>query len=190
MNILEPGHSYALYKNAYGPSWVGRLSYFSKGKEFIPLVVGNERLILEMVIPEHIMDSSKDPKYYLVDDGKYFLMRKNYREINLYKLTDNNYMGMVRGDESLFPSSELGPLFITTIRKALSYYVSLNPETTQFIFEAEGEYGRFMSSALINRADDGEDRILINTIPDLIPPYYGFELNIVSLKNCYDPEDL
>ena len=188
MVILNQGHSHALYKSASKMSWIGRLSSFEKGKEVIPLMIGEDKLILEFVIPEHLMDSDKEPRYYLIDDGKHFLMRRNYREINLYKLTENNFMDMVRGDELTFSSSEFGPMFISTIRKALCFYVSKNPCTTQFVFQAQGRYGQFISSTLANRDDDIAKQYRVNVIPDLAPPYYGFELDILSLTNNYGAE--
>lgn len=193
MNILEPGHSYALYKDAHGTGWVGRLSYFQKGKEFIPLVIGDDKFIIEFVIPQHLMDSAKEPQYFFIDDAKHFLMRKDYREINLYKVSANNYMGVVRGDESAFSSPEFGPLFISIIRHALAYFVSKNPGTTQFIFQAEKSYAKFISCALENRMDDLGRYYSINKISDLSPPYYGFELDVLSLAsltNDYIPEAL
>lgn len=190
MNILSQGHAQALYKNAAGSGWVGRLSYFETGKEFLPLLIGNEQLIIEFVLPEHLLKSDKEPKYYFIDDGDHFLMRRKYREINLYKFSKNNYMGMIRGDELTFSSSELGPLFISTIRKALCYYVAINPDTTQFIFQAKGLYGDFISRTLTNRDDELGSRYRINTISEFKAPYYGFELEIISLENNYDPEAL
>lgn len=190
MNILSQGHAHALYKNAKGSGWVGRLSYFERGKELLPLLIGDEHLIIEFVLPEHLLNSDKAPKYYFIDDGVHFLMRKNYREINLYKLSENNYMGMIRGDELTFSSPESGPLFISTIRSALCYYVSINPDTTQFIFQAKGSYGDFISKTLTNRDDEMGQRYRVNTIPELKAPYYGFELDIVSLAKNYDQEAL
>nr|WP_241389457.1 MULTISPECIES: hypothetical protein [Serratia]ULG12132.1 hypothetical protein D1p2_00018 [Serratia entomophila]ULG12329.1 hypothetical protein M3p_00031 [Serratia entomophila]ULG12349.1 hypothetical protein M3p_00053 [Serratia entomophila]ULG15959.1 hypothetical protein 591p_00108 [Serratia proteamaculans]ULG18443.1 hypothetical protein Man4p_00126 [Serratia proteamaculans] len=190
MNILEPGHVYALYKDACGAGWVGRLSCFLQSSEFIPFVVGEEKLLLEFVIPRHLMDNTKDPQYFFIDDSKHFLMRRDYREINLYKLSDNNYMGMVRGGDSVFSSPEIGPLFISTVRKVLAYYVSKKTDTTQFIFQAEGAYASFISRALENKNDVLGRNYLVRKISDFIPPYYGFELDIISLTSKDSPEEL
>lgn len=183
MKILSQGHIYALYKDAEKTSWIGRLSYFEHSKEMIPFVINNNKLILELVIPEHFYDKTKSPKYYVINDGQYFLMRLNYREINIYKISENNFMDMITGDESTLFSAEFGPLFISTIRKALCYYVAKNPCTTQFIFEAYGDYGEFIAKTLTQKNDSLNHDYQINSIPDLVPPYYGFELDILSLVN-------
>ncbi|OWO82567.1 hypothetical protein [Photorhabdus luminescens] len=184
MNILEQGKVAALY-SAYseteGSSWVGNLCCFSSDREHLPIIVNGRRFLIEFVIPDHLLDKTVKPRVFDLDINKQFLLRRDHREINIYLLGEGNFMDRTTTDKKLFELNEDSTLFIKTLRHALGKYVAINPSTTQFIFFAQGKYSEFIMNALKAVEDELSKRYRVRIISELQGPYYGFELDIISI---------
>ncbi|WP_104398502.1 hypothetical protein [Vibrio penaeicida] len=181
MKVLEKGRVSALFNGAEGNTWVGRPCYFSVGREHLPLLVNGRRMLLEFKLPKHILDPEAEPKAFKLGINERFLPRRDYREINLYRLTDNNYLEMTVSDTNLFDLKEDSALFIKSLRAAICKYASDNPSTKQFLFRAEGEYSKFIVNTLVEYNDELSEAYRITPIKELNGPYYGFDLDILSL---------
>ncbi|NHB95711.1 hypothetical protein [Photorhabdus stackebrandtii] len=184
MNIIEKSKFSALYSGyseTEDSSWVGNLCYFSAGLEHLPIIVNKRRFLIEFVIPKHLLDPTVEPKVFDLDINKQFLLRRDHREINLYSLGEGNYMDRTTTDRKLFELDEDSALFIKTLRQALCKYVSITPSTTQFVFFAQGKYSEFIMNALKEFNDELSRHYRIRIIPELQGPFYGFELDIISI---------
>ncbi|WP_118984838.1 hypothetical protein [Photorhabdus sp. CRCIA-P01] len=184
MNILEKGKVTALYSGyseTEGSSWVGNLCCFSVDREHLPIVVNGRRFLIEFIIPDHLLDKTVKPRVFDLDINKQFLLRRDHREINIYLLGEGNFMDRTVTDKKLFELNEDSSLFLKTLRYALGKYVSINPSTTQFIFFAQGKYSEFIMNALKVFEEELSECYRIRIISELQGPYYGFELDILSI---------
>ncbi|WP_039055445.1 hypothetical protein [Enterobacter sp. Bisph1] len=173
---LSESHLNALYKKAEGEAWNGLLSYFMKGAEHIPLQVGSTRILLELVIPAHIMDPQSEPKYYIVDKDELFLLRRDHRELRVYKVNDFGVLEMMHGDDELLTDAALGPAFRSVLRKALCDYVAKNPVTSQFVIEAKENFAQFIFTTLINDEFLNALGFTARKIEEFSEKYFAFEL--------------
>lgn len=180
MLTLTEGHLHALYKNAYGTAWYGSLICMETGAEHIPMMLGDERLILEFVIPKHLTDNANEPKYLITGINKHYLLRRNYRELKIYRVNEYGVMEVVMDDDSLLSGAEMAPVFVTLVQKSVCYYVSLTPDTRQFIFQARGKYSLLMATSLTSIDPVLKSKFTIKVIDELSPPFFGFELEMVN----------
>jgi hypothetical protein len=180
MLILSDGHLHALYKDAHGTAWHGSLIYMKAGAEHIPLKIGNERLMLEFVMPKHFTDATFQPKYIITGLNRHYLLRRNYREIRIHLVNEYGVMEPVREEHSFLSHPELAPIFVTLIQNAICYYASLTPETRQFIYEARGKNSLLMKNALSRISDELQNQFTIKIIDELTPPFFGFELDAIK----------
>lgn len=178
MLTLTDGHLHALYKDAHGTAWHGSLIYMQAGAEHIPMTIGNERLMLEFVIPKYLTDNANEPKYLITGLNKHYLLRRNYRELKIYRVNEYGVVEVVLDDDSLLSGAEMAPAFSTLVQKAVCYYVSLTPDTRQFIFQARGKYSLLMATSLISIDSDLKSQFTIKLIDELSPPFFGFELEM------------
>ncbi|WP_253379095.1 hypothetical protein [unidentified bacterial endosymbiont] len=178
MLTLTDGHLHALYKDAEGFSWFGSLIYMKAGAEHIPMTIGNERIMLEFVIPEHLTNNNYEPKYLITGLNEHYLLRRSYRELRIYRVNEYGVMDFVIDDDSLLTNPEMAPGFISLIQNAVCYYVSISPETRQFIFQARGVFSMLMMSLLTNIDPELKSRFIIKIIDELSPPFFGFEIEM------------
>ena len=185
MRILEKGRVAALYAGAEGASWVGQDCCFVADREHLPILVNGRRFLLEFVLPRHLMEPGTEPKAFKLGTNKRFLPRRDYREIFIYLLGEGNLMRLTMTDDSLFDLKSDAPLFISTIRAAVCQYVSHNPATKQFLFRADGAYGKLITQTLKTEGDNEAQKqhYRIRPIEQLQGPYFGFELDVLSLTN-------
>lgn len=177
---FSDGHLYGLYKNSNGIAWFGSLSYIHAGLEHIPMTIGNERLMLEFVMPTHLIDATSAPRYIITGINKHYLLRRNYREIKLYRVNKYGVMEIIRDEDSLLFQPELSPAFVSLVQKAVCYYATLTPETNQFIFEAQGKYSLLIAKSLTRIDSELQCKFNINPIEELRPPFFGFELESIK----------
>lgn len=180
MLALSDGHLHALYKDAHGAAWHGSLIYIKAGAEHIPLKIGNARLMLEFVIPEHFTDATLQPKYIITGLNKHYLLRRNYRELKIHLVNEHGVMESVREEHSYLSRPELAPIFVTLIQNSICYYVSITPDTRQFIYEARGKNSLLMKKALTHISDELQNKLTIKLIDELTPPFFGFELDLIK----------
>lgn len=178
MMTLTDGHLHALYKDAHGTAWHGSLIYMKAGAEHIPMKIGDERIMLEFVIPEHITDITQEPRHLITGLNKHYLLRRNYRELRIYRVNEYGVMEVVMEDDYLLSGAEKTPVFVTLVQNAVCYYVSLTPETSQFIFQARGKYSLLMATSLTSIAPELKSQFKIKLINELSPPFFGFELEM------------
>lgn len=177
---LSDGHLHGLYKKSHGVSWYGSLSYIQAGVEHIPMTIGNERLMLEFVIPKHLTDVSFDPKYIITGLNEHYLLRRNFRELKIYRVNEYGVMEIVTDDDSILSEPELAPIFITLIQHAVCHFVSLTPGTSQFIYESRGRYSLMMAKSLTRIPSELQLKFTVSPIEELKPPFFGFELETIK----------
>lgn len=180
MLTLTDGHLHALYKDSHGTAWHGSLIYMKTGAEHIPMTIGNERLMLEFVIPKHLTDNTYEPKYLITGLNQHYLLRRNYRELKIYRVNEYGVMEVVTDGDSLLSGAEMAPGFITLVKNAVCYYVSLTPETRQFIFQARGKHSLLMASSLTSIDPELKSQFIIKLIDEISPPFFGFELEMIK----------
>ncbi|ANI31134.1 hypothetical protein PL78_15065 [Yersinia entomophaga] len=178
MRFIDKNIINSIFRAADNSNWHGQVHALSSGRECVPIMVNGDKIIIEFVYPSHFREEVFFNDNFSTDgDGYYFIPKIDHRFISIWfggTTPEEGFAEICVLDKSRFNYENIE--FAKMLQLAVKVYFENYPSANQYFFESDSQFSNFIEHQVFNADQKLTDRVKVDMIKEISPPFYGFSV--------------